>query len=128
MRTVAAVLGGFVTWWVVATIANFAVRALIPGYADVEHAMTYTFTLNMQVARLVSGALASLVAGWVAARIARGDRRAGWWLVVALLALFIPVHYQLWDHFPVWYHLIFLASLVVATLAGAALVRRDSAR
>jgi len=126
MRTVAAVLGGFVAWWVVATVANFVVRALIPGYSDVERAMT--FTLNMQVARLVSGALASLVAGWVAARIARGDRRAGWWLVVALLAMFIPVHYGLWDRFPAWYHLIFLASLVVATLAGATLVRRDNTR
>ena len=126
MRLVAAVLGGFVAWWVVATIANFAVRALIPGYSDVESALT--FTLGMQVARLVCGALASLVAGWVAARIARGDRRAAWALVIALLALFIPVHYGLWDRFPVWYHLIFLASLVVATIAGAALVRRDSTR
>ena len=126
MRSIAAVVGGLVAWWVVATVADFAVRALIPGYADVEHAMTYTFTLNMQVARLVSGALASFVAGWVAARIARGDRRAGWWLVIALLALFIPVHCGLWDRFPLWYHLIFLASLVGATLAGAALVRRDS--
>jgi len=126
MRTVAAVLGGFVAWWVVATVANFVVRALIPGYSDVERAMT--FTLSMQVARLVSGALASLVAGWVAARIARADRRAVWALVIALLALFIPVHYQLWDRFPAWYHLIFLASLVIATLAGAALVRRDGTR
>ena len=126
MRSVAAVLGGFVAWWVVATVANFAVRALIAGYSDVERAMT--FTLGMQVARLVSGALASFVAGWAAARIARGDRRAVWALVVALLALFIPVHYGLWDRFPVWYHLIFLASLVVATLAGATLVRRDNTR
>jgi hypothetical protein len=126
MRLIAAVVGGFVAWWVAATVANFAVRALIPGYSDVERAMT--FTLDMQVARLVSGALASFVAGWVTARIARGNRRAVWALVIALLALFIPVHYQLWDRFPPWYHLVFLASLVVATLAGGALVRRDGTR
>ena len=126
MRSIAAVVGGFVAWWVVATVGNFAVRALIPGYADVERALN--FTLDMQVARLVTGALASLVAGWVAARIARGSGRAVWALVIALLALFIPVHYGMWDRFPPWYHLIFLASLVVATLAGAALVRRPDAR
>jgi hypothetical protein len=126
MRWVAAVVGGFVAWWVVATVGNFAVRALIPGYADVERAMN--FTLDMQVARLVTGALASLVAGWVAARIGRGSSRAVWGLVIALLALFIPVHYGLWDRFPLWYHLVFLASLVVATLAGAALVRRPDAQ
>jgi hypothetical protein len=122
MRLVVAVVGGFAAWWIVATIANFAVRALIPGYSEVERAMT--FTLEMQVARLVSGALASLVAGWVSARIGRGDHRAVWALVVILLALFVPVHYGLWDRFPIWYHLVFLASLVVATLVGAALVRR----
>ena len=126
MRWIAAIVGGFVAWWAVATVGNFAVRALIPGYADVERAMN--FTLDMQVARLVTGALASLVAGWVAARIARGSRRAVWGLVTALLALFIPVHYGLWDRFPLWYHLVFLASLVVATLAGAALVRRPDAQ
>jgi uncharacterized membrane protein YoaK (UPF0700 family) len=126
MRSIAAVVGGFVAWWVVATVGNFAVRALIPGYADVERAMN--FTLDMQVARLVTGALASLVAGWVTARIARGSGRVVWALVIVLLALFIPVHYGLWDRFPPWYHLIFLASLVVATLAGAALVRRRDAQ
>ena len=125
MRSIAAVVGGFVVWWVVATVGNFAVRALIPGYADVERAMN--FTLDMQVARLVTGALASLVAGWVAARISHGSRRVVWALVIALLALFIPVHYRLWERFPPWYHLVFLASLVVATLAGAALVRRRDA-
>src|SRR5215510_4286583 len=111
MRLIAAVVGGFVVWWVVATIANFALRALMPGYADVERAMT--FTLGMQVGRLAVGALASLVAGWVAARIARDGRRAVWALVILLLVFFIPVHYGLWDRFPWWYHLVFLASLVV---------------
>jgi uncharacterized membrane protein YoaK (UPF0700 family) len=95
----------------------------VPGYSEVERAMTFTF--GMQVARLASGALASLAAGAVAARIARGDRRAVWALVIALLALFIPVHYGLWERFPLWYHLVFLASLVVVTLAGAALVTRS---
>jgi len=37
----------------------------------------------------------------------------------ALLLLgFIPVHINLWDKFPVWYHLTFLASLVPLTYAG----------
>jgi len=122
MRSVLAVVGGFVAWWVVATVANFAVRAFIPGYSDVERAMT--FTLEMQVARLISGAVTSFVAGWIAARIGRGDRRAVWALVIVLVALFIPVHYGLWDRFPIWYHLVFFASLIALTPAGAALARR----
>lgn len=122
MRRVAAVVGGFVAWWLVATLANFAVRALIPAYSDGERTMT--FTLAMQVARLMSGALASLVAGAITARVSRGERRAVWALVIILVAFFIPAHYGLWDRFPLWYHVVFFASLIVLTPAGAALIRR----
>jgi len=40
LRAVLAIAAGFVVWFVVATIINFAVRWLVPGYADVEKAMT----------------------------------------------------------------------------------------
>jgi hypothetical protein len=32
--------------------------------------------------------------------------------------MFIPQHIMLWDKFPVWYHLTFLASLVPLTWIG----------
>ncbi|HEY3075248.1 MAG TPA: hypothetical protein VGJ74_08755 [Burkholderiales bacterium] len=31
----------------------------------------------------------------------------------------IPVHYTLWNRFPAWYHVLFIASLVLFTLLGA---------
>jgi hypothetical protein len=37
---------------------------------------------------------------------------------VILLLLFIPVHYSIWNRFPIWYHLTFLASLVVLSVVG----------
>ncbi len=120
MRSVAAVIGGLVAWIVLATIGNFVLRALLPGYADVEQAMT--FTAGMQAGRLLVGAAASFGAGWAAARIARGAGRVAWALTIVLVVLFVPVHYGLWDRFPLWYHLAFFASLVVATPAGAAVV------
>ena len=43
-------------------------------------------------------------------------RRSG---VRLLVVAFIPVHYELWDRFAVWYHLVFLASLVAAIIFGA---------
>jgi hypothetical protein len=36
--------------------------------------------------------------------------------------LFVPVHVGLWATFPVWYHLLFLGSLVPLVLAGARVV------
>ena len=127
MRTAAAVVGGIVAWVVAATLGNFALRALLPGYAGVEQAMTFTF--DMQAGRLVVGAIASLAAGFVAGWIAReAGGRAAWLLAAILVLAFLPVHYGLWARFPLWYHLVFFASLLVATPAGAWLVPRGDAR
>ena len=40
-----------------------------------------------------------------------------------LLVAFIPEHIRLWDKFPVWYHLMFLVSLVPLTYIGGAIGR-----
>jgi hypothetical protein len=38
-----------------------------------------------------------------------------------LLALFVPFHLGLWARFPVWYHIVFLGSLVPLVVLGAKL-------
>ena len=117
-RGIVSVLAGLVAWFCIATAVNFALRVAWPDYAAAEKPMT--FTLGMQVARLLTGAIASLCAGFVAAVVARESATAVRALAVMLLLLFIPVHYALWDSFPVWYHFVFLASLIPVTLLGAA--------
>jgi hypothetical protein len=74
----------------------------------------------MQDARLATGALASIAAGFSAAWIAKGTGTPVKVLAALLLLMFIPIHYRLWDKFPIWYHLTFLASLIPFTLLGAA--------
>ena len=117
MRVVGAVAAGLATWIVVATLLNLALRHAWPAYAAVEQAMT--FSGAMMAARLVIGVASSLVAGFVAAWLSRRKPVAAWSLVVLLLAIFVPVHYQLWQRFPAWYHVVFLVSLVVFTPLGA---------
>ncbi len=118
IKGIAAVVAGVVVWFVVATAANLLMRVAWPAYADVEKAMT--FSEAMMVARLIVGALSSLCAGVVAAWITKTNGNAINVLVITLVALFVPVHYSLLDKFPIWYHAIFFASLVVVTFAGAA--------
>lgn len=120
-RSIFAVAAGFVAWGLVATLLNFGLRAGLAGYAQAEPTMT--FTLGMKVARLILGALASLAAGAAAGLIAPTKTGPGWVLGAIILALFIPVHVQLWAKFPVWYHLTFLGTLVPLVLLGAALPR-----
>jgi hypothetical protein len=117
VRAIIGVAGGLVAWIVAATIGNLVLRAAWPGYSQVEPSMN--FTLGMMIARLLVAAVASLFAGLSAAWITRRRGRAVTGLAVLLPILFIPVHYSLWQSFPVWYHLVFFASLLVLTLLGA---------
>jgi len=121
IRGLAGVVAGIVAWFVVATAGNLVLRAGWASYAEVEKAMQ--FTPSMMAARLILGALASLGAGIAVAAITRRNGRAAQALAAVLFAMFIPVHYALWDRFPLWYHATFLASLVVMTLLGSMFVR-----
>src|SRR6187455_2191065 len=105
-RTVSSIIVGLCAWGLVATLINFALRLGLPGYVDAEPALA--FTLVMKIARLSLAALASLAAGAVVRAIAPASRAAPWVVGLVLLAMFVPVHVQLWNRFPVWYHLIFL--------------------
>jgi hypothetical protein len=118
LGTAAAVAAGLIVWTAVATLANLVVRVGWPAYAEVEVAMA--FTLPMLVLRLLIGALASLCAGAITALVARTRRFAVPILAGVLFILFVPVHYSLWSRFPVWYHAVFLLSLLALPFAGAA--------
>lgn len=120
-RSILAFVAGFVLWGVVAIVLNFGLRAGLAGYTQAEPTMS--FTLSMKIARLVLGALASLAAGAATGLIAPSRKALPWVLGVIILAFFIPGHIRIWAKFPVWYHLVFLGTLVPLVALGAALTR-----
>ena len=120
-RLVLGVIAGVVVWLLVATLGNMVIRFALPGYAEVETAMR--FTTAMMAARLCLGVVSSFAAGLVVAWITGRNRVAIAILAGILLVFFVPVHYGLWEKFPLWYHLAFLISLVVITPLGAMLIR-----
>jgi hypothetical protein len=118
VRSIGAVVAGLVVWAIVVTVLNLGLRYGMPGYAAVEKAML--FTVPMMAARLSISAVSSLASGYAAAAIGRRQMPA----IVAgviMLLLFIPVHYSIWDKFPIWYHLTFLTSLPVLSALGGRL-------
>jgi hypothetical protein len=119
LRIALAIATGFILWFAVATVGNLAIRWLLPGYAEVEKAMT--FSLAMLAARLAVGGVASLAAGALCVVAGGGARAAVYLLAVLLLVLFVPVHVGLWARFPMWYHVIFLGTLVPLVVLGARL-------
>ena len=123
-RTVGSVVAGLVAWAVIATVFNFGLRVLLPGYHAAEP--TLQFTLAMKIGRLAMAALASIGAGAVVRAVAPASRVAPWIAGVLVLAMFVPIHVQIWSKLPVWYHLSFLLTIVPLFLLGASL--RSGAR
>lgn len=124
LRRIGAVVAGILAWTVVVTILNLGLRHGWPAYAAVEKAMT--FSLAMMAARLAISALSSSASGYVAAWIGR-DRWSALVAGVLIMLLFLPVHVQIWDRFPIWYHLTFLASLPLLSWLGGRLPRAATA-
>lgn len=122
LRSILAVIVAIITWFIAATIGNWIIRLAVPGYTAVEVALT--FTLTMMACRLLLGLVASLIAGFVCAAVAGGSRLTPKVAAAIMVILFLPVHYMLWNKFPIWYHLFFLITLAPAMLIGASLKRR----
>ncbi len=108
-------------WVLVASLLNRGLRIGLAGYALAEPTMT--FTLAMKVARLLLGALSSLAAGATTSLIAPSMPRLPLVLGAIILAAFIPEHIHVWAYFPVWYHLVFLTTLVPLVALGGVLAR-----
>ena len=125
VRTIGAVLAGFVGWIVVGSVLNRVMRAVLDGYAAAEP--VYHFTPTMLGARLATATVAQLAAGALAARIAPDSPRAPLFTGLALLALFVPVHLHIWEHFPLWYHAAFLLTLAPLVVLGGRLARHRPA-
>jgi len=120
-RLIFGFLGGLIMWVLVATVLDRLLRLGFPGYALADPPMA--FTLGIKIARLTLAVLASLAAGATTAWIAPAQRILPWILGAVILAMFLPVHVQIWAKFPVWYHLFFLGTLVPLVALGAALTR-----
>jgi hypothetical protein len=116
-RKILAFVTALITWVVVASLLNRMLRIGLAGYAAAEPAMV--FTVSMQCLRLALGSIASVSAGYVLARLAPNVRRLPLILGGLLLALFLPIHFNLWDKFPVWYHGLFLLSIIPLVSLGA---------
>lgn len=112
LRTVLGAVAGFLTWWIVVSLANRGMHFAWPAYAAADtQAMVFTF--HMKIARLAESSIASILGALVARGIAPASRYAAPASGVMLLIMFLPVHYMIWTKFPVWYHAYFLSSLVV---------------
>ena len=117
----AGALINIVTFVAIGTIGFIVMRLTWPAYAAVEKAMT--FDTPMMASRLGVSAVGSLIGAYLAGLTVRDARVTPLIGGLVLLAIFVPVHMQMWDKFPLWYHATFLTSLPLLALIGGSFAR-----
>lgn len=120
IRAIGAMVAGVVAWEAVVLLATFAGRFVWPAYALVEKQRE--FALDMLLSRLAVGAIATLAFGAVVAWVARGEKRTIHAIIALGLLYSVVDHIIVWNQFPVWYHLVYLAYLVPLAMLGGQLV------
>lgn len=122
-RVFLAVLAGAAVWSVLWVAGTGAAQAALPEIARPDEPLTHA---GLLVGYLVYSVALSLLAGYVTAAVA-GARPmpAVWALALLQLALGVGFEVSYWELLPAWYHLVFLALLVPATVAGGRLRTRS---
>lgn len=117
IRTVVAVVAGVFLWGLLWNLGNAGAAALFPDtLANVDRIEAP----GPLLALVAYSALLSVGTGWLAASIGRATVAV---LVLGLvnLAIGIVVQSAYRDMMPLWYHVLFLACVLPATLAGGRL-------
>ena len=134
-RIVLGVIAGFIAWLILWVGIEKTLSAISPWYgahqlafqmAVEKSAAQFTANTTLLLIHIVCGTIVSVIAGFLAALIARESKRAPLILGVMLLALGLVKAVMSWPYVPIWYHVIFTALLLPMALLGGRLRRNRS--
>jgi hypothetical protein len=118
-RSVLAVVAGAAVWAVLWVAGTSAAALAFPEVLRPGEPLLATMPLVVLIGYSM---ILSAAAGYTTASVAGvGGERAVWWLAGIQFGLGVVIEGTSWSMTPVWYHLVFLASLVPATLWGGGL-------
>jgi hypothetical protein len=132
LRVILGIVAGFIAWSILWVGSDQVIMMLSPGWYGAhqlgfEKAMTnkseFTPDNTIMIMHLVRAVIITLMSGYLAAFIARGNRNAPLGLGILLLLFGAMVQAMAWNYIPIWYHIIFLGLLIPMSILGGRLKR-----
>ena len=119
-RLVLGVIAGVTLWSLLWIAGTAAAQAAFPDVLDPTRRLDHVGALLGYIAYSV---VLSILSGYAAAAAASGARAMRTASIVAVILLGLGIFFEVsyWEMLPVWYHLVFLALLVPATVYGGKL-------
>lgn len=130
LRVILGIVAGFIAWSILWVGSDQVIQMLSPAWYGVhqtafERAMfnksEFAADQTILIMHLVRSVIFSIMAGYLAAFIANGNRNAPLGLGILLLAFGIMIQVMAWNYLPLWYHVIFLGLLLPMTILGGRL-------
>jgi hypothetical protein len=130
LRIVLGSIGGFISWLIAWAVSEKLISAIWPAFgrhqAAFQAAITdggeFTAETPMLLTHIVLGSIASLMAGYLAAVIAGDNSRAPMFAGILLLIMGIAKAAMTWQFVPIWYHVVFTATLLPMAVVGGKLI------
>ena len=115
MRTILAIIAGYVLWTILWLGGGAAIAAAFPGAFPEGGPFNATVPLLLTLGLSI---VCSFAAGVIATKLAVDVARAVWIMAILLLLTGIGVQASTWSQMPVWFHIPFLLLLVPICLLG----------
>jgi hypothetical protein len=136
VRIILGVVAGFIVWsilWVGSDAVFSAISAdwgktSAEFQAAVANKTPYALSTTVTIALLIKSFIISIISGLIAAWIARENTKST--IILGFLLLIVGILVQLahWNYMPLWYHLLFLLSLIPMTMLGGKLKKQGLIR
>jgi uncharacterized membrane protein YfhO len=137
LRIILGVIAGFIAWSIIWLGSDQVLISSSPAWYG-NHQYAFQAAMNNQtpftpdstilLLHLLRAAIISIMAGFLAAVIARENRRSPLILGLLLLGFGVVVQVVAWNYAPLWYHVIFLAMLIPFTVLGGRIKRSTETR
>jgi len=130
IRIILAVIVGFVAWSIMWVGSERVLSIASPDWFGANQIAFEKATLNKEaytpdttilVLNVVRGTIVTIITGFLAALIARENRRSTLILGILLVAFGLVVVVMTWHIIPLWYHVVFTLMLIPMTIVGGRL-------
>jgi hypothetical protein len=130
IRIILAVIVGFVAWSIMWVGSERVLSIASPHWFGANQIAFEKATLNKEaytpdttilVLNVVRGTIVTIITGFLAALIARENRRSTLILGILLVAFGLVVVVMTWHIIPLWYHVVFTLMLIPMTIVGGRL-------
>lgn len=132
LKMIGGIIAGFLVWSLLWVGSDAVLSAIWTWYgnhqkefeAAVLEGQPFRADSLILILALLRSVIFSLIAGMIAAKIARNSQAALFaGILLFLFGIFVQSIY--WNYVPLWYHALFLISLVPLTYAGGKLFGRN---